>query len=75
MTAVFRPPGTVILKKYHGQELEIKVLEAGLEYQGKVYKSIPRVAMDIVKRPINGYVFFGLTKWHHASYHLYRGGL
>lgn len=55
-------PGTVILKKYHGQVLEIKVLEAGFEYQGKVYKSISRVAMDIVKRPISGYVFFGLVK-------------
>lgn len=55
-------PGTVILKKYHGQVLEIKVLEAGFEYQGKTYKSISRVAMEIVKRPISGYVFFGLVK-------------
>lgn len=55
-------PGTVILKKYHGQVLEIKVLETGFEYQGKVYKSISRVAMEIVKRPISGYVFFGLVK-------------
>ncbi len=54
--------GTVITKTYHGQTLEVKVLENGLEYQGKVYKSISRVAMDIVKRPISGYVFFGLTK-------------
>ena len=47
---------------YHGHTLEVKVLNNGFEYQGKVYKSISRVAMDIVKRPISGYVFFGLTK-------------
>ena len=54
--------GTVITKTYHGQSLEVKVLENGFEYQGKLYKSISRVAMNIVKRPISGYVFFGLTK-------------
>ena len=54
--------GTVITKTYHGQNLEVKVLENGFEYQGKTYKSISRVAMEIVKRPISGYVFFGLSK-------------
>ncbi len=54
--------GTVITKTYHGQTLEVKVLENGFEYQGKVYKSISRVAMEIVHHPISGYVFFGLTK-------------
>lgn len=54
--------GTVITKTYHGQTIEVKVLEIGFEYQGKIYKSISRVAMGIVKRPISGYVFFGLSK-------------
>ena len=54
--------GTVLTKTYHGQTLEVKVLENGFEYQGKVYKSISRVAMEIVHHPISGYVFFGLTK-------------
>ena len=53
---------TVITKTYHGQTIEVKVLENGFEYQGKIYKSISRVAMEIVKRPISGYVFFGLSK-------------
>lgn len=56
------PVGTVITKTYHGQTLEVKVLENGFEYQGKVYKSISCVAMEIVQHPISGYVFFGLTK-------------
>ena len=54
--------GTVITKTYRGQTIEVKVLENGFEYQGKTYKSISRVAMEIVKRPISGYVFFGLSK-------------
>lgn len=54
--------GTVITKTYHGQTIEVKVLENGFEYQGKTYKSISRVAMEIVKRPISGYVFFWLSK-------------
>lgn len=54
--------GAVIKKTYHGQGIEVKVLENGFEYQGKIYKSISRVAMEIVKRPISGYVFLGLAK-------------
>ena len=54
--------GTVITKTYRGKTIEVKVLENGFEYEGKTYKSISRVAMNIVKRPISGYVFFGLSK-------------
>ena len=54
--------GSVITKTYRGKSIEVKVLENGFEYQGKTYKSISRVAMEIVKRPISGYVFFGLFK-------------
>lgn len=55
-------PGSIITKNYRGNTIEVKVLEIGFEYQGKIYKSISRVAMKIVKRPISGYVFFGLSK-------------
>lgn len=55
-------PGSILTKTYHGQTIEVKVLENGFEYQGKTYKSISRVVMEIVKRPISGYVFFGLSK-------------
>ena len=54
--------GNIITKNYRGNTIEVKVLEIGFEYQGKIYKSISRVAMEIVKRPISGYVFFGLSK-------------
>ena len=55
-------PGNIITKNYRGNTIEVKVLEIGFEYQGKIYKSISRVAMEIVRRPISGYVFFGLSK-------------
>ena len=55
-------PGSTILKTYHGKIIEVKVLENGFEYDGKIFKSISRVAMSIVKRQISGYVFFGLNK-------------
>ena len=55
-------PGSIITKTYHGKTIEVKVLDSGFEYEGKVFKSISRVAMTIVKRQISGYVFFGLTK-------------
>ena len=55
-------PGSIITKTYRGKTIDVKVLENGFEYEGKVFKSISRVAMTIVKRQISGYVFFGLTK-------------
>ena len=56
------PIGSIISKTYRGQQIEVKVLENGFEYKGKVYKSISRVAMTITKHQISGYVFFGLSK-------------
>ena len=56
------PIGSIISKTYRGQQIEVKVLEDGFEYKGKVYKSISRVAMTIVKRTVSGYFFFGLSK-------------
>ena len=55
-------PGSIITKTYRGKTIKVKVLENGFEYEGKVFKSISRVAMTIAKRQISGYVFFGLTK-------------
>ncbi len=55
-------PGSIITKTYRGKTIDVKVLENGFEYEGKVFKSISRVAMTIVKRQISGYVFFGLSK-------------
>lgn len=55
-------PCSVITKTFRGETIEVKGLENGFEYEGKVFESISRVAMTVVKCPISGYVFFGLTK-------------
>lgn len=58
----FPAPGSIITKTYRGKTIDVKVLENGFEYESKVFKSISRVAMTIVKRQISGYVLFGLSK-------------
>ena len=55
-------PGSIVTRTYRGKTIEVKVLGNGFEYEGKVFKSISRVAMTIVKRQISGYIFFGLSK-------------
>ena len=52
--------GAVLEKKYKGQEISVKVLEIGFEYNGKYYKSLSAVACAITGQHISGYHFFGL---------------
>ncbi|MDD5135497.1 MAG: DUF2924 domain-containing protein [Phycisphaerae bacterium] len=52
-------PGTVIQKRYKGQEYLVKVLEKGFEYKDKFYKSLSAVAYEITGAHWNGYSFFG----------------
>lgn len=56
-------PGSIITKNYKGTKLEVKVLENGFEYNGKIYKTISAVASDITGQHWNGYLFFGYK--HH----------
>ena len=53
-------PGTVIIKKYKGIKLEVKVLESGFEYNNKNYKSLTAIAKEITGAHWNGYLFFNL---------------
>ncbi|MCL2887747.1 MAG: DUF2924 domain-containing protein [Elusimicrobia bacterium] len=52
--------GTVITRKYKGEELKVKVLENGFEYNGQTFKSISALAVHIVGMSVSGYVFFKL---------------
>ena len=52
--------GTVITRKYKGEELKVKVLENGFEYKGQTFKSISALAVHIVGMSVSGYVFFKL---------------
>ena len=53
-------PGTIITKKYKGTSYQIKVLEKGFEYNGKIYKSLTAVAKEMSGAHWNGYLFFNL---------------
>lgn len=52
--------GTIITRKYKGEELKAKVLENGFDYKGQTFKSISALAVHIVGGPISGYLFFKL---------------
>jgi hypothetical protein len=52
--------GSIITRKYKGEELKVKVLENGFEYKGQTFKSISGLAVDIVGGPVSGYAFFKL---------------
>jgi len=55
-------PGTILVRQYAGQTLQVQVLERGFEYDGRLYKSLTAVAKRITGRHWNGYHFFGLSK-------------
>jgi hypothetical protein len=54
-------PGTALTRRYKGEDLEVKVTDAGFEFGGETFKSISAVARHIVGYQISGPVFFGLA--------------
>ena len=55
-------PGTILVRKYKGRDLQVKVLENGFEYQGDFYKSLSAVAKHITGSHCNGFLFFKLKR-------------
>ena len=53
--------GSTLLRKYKGQEIAVKMLETGFEYEGETYRSLSGLARHIVGYQISGPVFFKLT--------------
>lgn len=53
-------PGSRIIRMYKGRNLEIKVLESGFEYDGKIYKSLSAVTHMITGSNWNAFDFFKL---------------
>jgi Protein of unknown function (DUF2924) len=54
------PPGTVLVRKYRGEEMQVKVLPKGFEHLGERYPSLSAVAKAITGSHTNGYLFFRL---------------
>ena len=53
-------PGTIITKEYKGMTVQVRALEKGFEYSGKIYKSLTAIAKEITGAHWNGYLFFDL---------------
>lgn len=53
-------PGSIIIKEYKGKDMQVKVLETGFEYNGKIYKNLTAIAKEITGSHWNGYLFFNL---------------
>ena len=61
------PPGTILHRRYKGEILQVKVLRHGLEFEGKIYRSLSAVAKAITGSHCSGYLFFRLTLQGAAS--------
>jgi len=54
--------GTVLTRPYRGRRVEAKVLAAGFEHDGQVYRSLSAVAKAVTGSHWNGLLFFGLAQ-------------
>lgn len=50
----------VVTKEYKSNPVQVKVLEKGFEYNGKVYKSLTAIAKEVTGAHWNGYLFFNV---------------
>jgi hypothetical protein len=53
-------PGTILSRRYKSRTIEVKVLDGGFEYQGKVLPTLSAVAKEITGSHWNGLKFFNL---------------
>jgi hypothetical protein len=53
-------PGTILRKRYKGQDIEVRVLEKGFEYNGKRYRTLTAVAVEVTGVHWSGYTFFNV---------------
>jgi hypothetical protein len=59
-TSLSPKPGTVLVRDWGGVTYQVKVLEDGLLFRGKRYKSLSQVARVITGARWSGPLFFGL---------------
>ncbi len=52
--------GTRLIREWHGRTYEVEVHDDGLEYEGKVYASLSKIAREITGARWSGPRFFGL---------------
>jgi len=52
------PPGTILIRPYKGQLVQVQVLTEGFAYAGRVYPSLSAVAKAVTGSHCNGFLFF-----------------
>lgn len=55
-------PGTILVREWHGVSYTVTVLDKGVMFDGKLYRSLTEVAEVITGNHWSGPVFFGLKK-------------
>lgn len=55
-------PGTRLVRVWQNTKHSVLVMEAGFEYQGRIFTSLSEVAYTITGTRWNGWVFFGLKQ-------------
>jgi len=55
-------PGAVLVRDYKGQNVVVRVLEDGFEWNGRMFASLSAVAKAVTGAHWNGHLFFGLRK-------------
>ena len=47
-------------REWHGKKYLVRVLDSGLEFEGKPYRSLSALAKQITGQIVNGYAWFRL---------------
>jgi hypothetical protein len=55
-------PGSVLVRPYRGQEIRVRVLDDGYEWEGRTFRSLTAVAEAVTGAHWSGALFFGLRK-------------
>lgn len=55
-------PGSVLTRTWKGNEVVVKVLESGFEFDGRMFRSLSAVAHEVTGTSWNGFTFFAVGR-------------
>lgn len=53
-------PGTELTREYKGKKIVVRVLDKDFEYDGRRFRSLSAIALELTGTRWNGFIFFGL---------------
>jgi hypothetical protein len=59
--------GTELTRKYKGQQIIVRILEDGFEYDGRRFRSLSAIATEVTGTRWNGFLFFGIDAGKEAN--------